>query len=234
MREGTEADTDRHPEYGRFQLDSRATTLSPLNCLIAFNSAGNVMPTLFSPSLERALRFAARRHRHQNRKASDIPYITHPVHVLRILESAGFEDEALLASALLHDVIEDCGVTRDELSEQFNPEIAALVAAVSEQKVDAQGRARSWEDRKRQHLAELADAPLEVQALTLADKLHNLETIALDLAAGTDVWDRFNAPRDRLLWYYEAVIDACIADDPRVQRLAASCRDVLRRLAAAG
>ena len=59
------------------------------------------MSQLFSPLLERALRFAADRHRNQTRKATDIPYITHPISVAWILQRAGFDDEVLLAAALL-------------------------------------------------------------------------------------------------------------------------------------
>ena len=189
---------------------------------------------LFSPLLERALRRAAEAHRHQVRKATDVPYITHPVQVAWILNRAGCDDENWLAAALLHDVVEDCGVTVDSLAQEFSTEIAAIVAALSERKRDASGQPRSWEDRKQEHLAELAAAPRPVRAITLADKLHNLSTIAADLDAGAEVWTRFNAPPARLLWYYGAIIERCAgesaAGDPLLTTLAAACRDVWDRL----
>jgi (p)ppGpp synthase/HD superfamily hydrolase len=188
------------------------------------------MATLYSPLLERALRFAADQHRSQNRKASSTPYITHPMQVAWILERAGFNDESLLAAALLHDVVEDCNVGLMELRKEFSPAIARLVDAMSEQKLDSAGCRRPWEDRKREHLAQLPGATVEVKALMLADKLHNLETIALDLQSGDEVWSRFNAPKERLLWYYTTAVDACAGDDPRLVKLVTACREVLQRL----
>ncbi|MFV0446695.1 MAG: HD domain-containing protein [Planctomycetaceae bacterium] len=184
------------------------------------------MSLLFSPSLERALRFAADRHRHQTRKGGDVPYITHPVQVAWILQRVGFDDEPLLIAALLHDVLEDCGVTRGELDREFSPRIGELVGALSERKRTDGGQPRPWEDRKREHLLELSSAGPEVQALTLADKLHNLATIAHDLQSGMDLWSRFNAPRDRVLWYYDAILNACSAatSDARLATLHAECR----------
>ena len=186
---------------------------------------------LWSPFLEAALRYAALAHQDQRRKGSDTPYITHPVQVATILERAGFTDETLLAAAMLHDVVEDCDITHDQLREEFGSDVADIVAALSERKTDDTGHKRPWEDRKCEHLEHLTDASLAVRALTLADKLHNLETIALDLKSGTDVWSRFNAPKERLLWYYGAVVDRCGSDAPELSELARACRDALGRLA---
>ena len=186
---------------------------------------------LFSPLLERAVRFASEAHRHQMRKGSTVPYISHPIQVAWLLVRAGFTDEALLAAAVLHDVVEDCGVTLEELRQEFSPAVAEIVAKLSERKYDEHGRRRSWEERKREHLAELAAAPLAVRAVALADKLHNLETTALDLSAGEPVWERFNAPRERLLEYYREAIDRCAGGDAELAGLAAACRAALHRLA---
>jgi (p)ppGpp synthase/HD superfamily hydrolase len=186
---------------------------------------------LFSPLLERAVRFASAAHRHQMRKGSAVPYISHPVQVAWILVRAGFTDETWLTAAVLHDVVEDCGVTLEELRREFSPEVAEIVAGLSEQKCDEHGRRRPWEDRKREHLAVLAAAPRAVRAVALADKLHNLETMALDLAAGEPVWERFTAPRERLLAYYREAIDRCGGDDPALAGLTAACRAVLARIA---
>jgi (p)ppGpp synthase/HD superfamily hydrolase len=184
----------------------------------------------FSPLLERALRFAADAHRDQTRKGSDVPYITHPVQVAWILSRTGWNDECLLAAALLHDVLEDCGVEVRELRELFPDSVVETVVAVSERKFDQQGRKRSWEDRKRDHLDEMGGASLNARALTLADKLHNLETIAIDLATGVDVWTRFNAPRERLVWYYSEIIARAAGNEPSLEGLVAACRNALQRV----
>lgn len=163
-----------------------------------------------------------------------MPYITHPVHTAWILQRAGVTDESLLAAALLHDVVEDCGVSVASLQVEFSTDISDMVTALSERKLDAEGRPRPWEDRKRDHLAELQHASLSVRQLTLADKLHNLETIAHDLESGVDVWSRFNAPRERLLWYYSAILTSCRSEDPVSLRLAADYESLLGRIGRPG
>lgn len=193
----------------------------------------NLPGAVFSPNLELALRFAALAHVDQRRKDTKVPYITHPMQVAWLLQRAGFTDEDVLAAALLHDVVEDCEVSLAQLRDEFSPAVADLVAALSERKRDVQGQKRSWEDRKREHLEHLAAAAPGAKAIALADKLHNLATIRLDLQAGQDVWSRFNAPRERLLDYYSRVIAACEdRTDPRNARLADACRAEVNELTA--
>jgi len=75
-----------------------------------------------------AIRFAAEAHRRQSRKDGRTPYIVHPVAVLRRLSSdLGVEDADLLCAAVLHDVIEDSTVTREELELRFGVRVAGWV-----------------------------------------------------------------------------------------------------------
>jgi (p)ppGpp synthase/HD superfamily hydrolase len=62
---------------------------------------------LFSRRYDAALILSAAAHSVQNRKGTSIPYSAHPVHVARLLEQAGVDDEGLLIAGLLHDVLED-------------------------------------------------------------------------------------------------------------------------------
>jgi (p)ppGpp synthase/HD superfamily hydrolase len=78
-----------------------------------------------------ALRFARDRHAGQRRPPGDEPFVGHPVEVAELLQEAGYPDE-VVAAGVLHDVIEDAGVGRDELDERFGPRVAELVTAVSE------------------------------------------------------------------------------------------------------
>ena len=71
------------------------------------------------------------------------------------------------------------------------------------------------------------DAPIEARAIVLADKLHNLTSMELDLRDGRAVWSQFHAEREKVLWYYHATIDTCGSGEPRVEQLAALCREVL-------
>ncbi|RUL85522.1 HD domain-containing protein [Tautonia sociabilis] len=185
---------------------------------------------LLSPRLDLALRSAALWHDGQRRKASPVPYVQHPMAVALILDRLGFDEDVVIA-ALLHDAVEDTDASLDQVRERFGDRVAELVGHCSEQKRDPQGNPRPWADRKRDHLEALRSAPMEARAIVLADKLHNLQSIAADLAAGGPVWDRFNAGRDQVIAGYRAAIDGLSADpDPRIEALARRGRAVLSEI----
>ncbi|MFM9966225.1 MAG: HD domain-containing protein [Planctomycetaceae bacterium] len=186
--------------------------------------------SLFSPLVERAMRVAARSHRQQTRKASDLPYLTHPASVALLLVKAGIADEEILAAALLHDVVEDTDCSLADLAAQFPPKVIELVAALSERKRDDSGQKRSWQDRKIEHLEHIKAASWEARAITLADKLHNLGTMVFDLETDPDLWSHFNAPRDRLCWYYREMIAAAFQEDARLAVLARECSMLVEQL----
>src|SRR5690606_29427690 len=83
------------------------------------------------------------------------------------------------------------------------------------------------EDRKREHLDHMGDAPLAARAIVIADKLHNLRSMVCDLDEGGSLATRFNAPLERIFWYYEAIIDTAAGTDPRLNDLAAAARGAL-------
>ncbi len=179
--------------------------------------------------LEEAMRFAAQAHAGQLRKGSDTPYFEHVAAVGLILDRAGFPEDVVIAG-LLHDVVEDTPVSFEELTTVFGATVSDLVRHCSEKKTDDSGHKRPWIDRKRDHIAALASAPVEARGIILADKLHNLISIELDLRDQRPVWSQFNAAREQVLWYYHATIDLCGQGDPRLEQLAMSCRDVLARV----
>lgn len=186
--------------------------------------------TLFSPLVERAMRIAAQAHRHHHRKGSDLPYITHPAHAAMILLRAGIDDDEILAAALLHDVVEDTEHSLEMLAADFPSKVVQLVAAMTERKHDHDGRKRSWQERKEEHLRHIAAEPWEARAIVLADKLHNLGSMLEDLARGVDLWSRFNAPPERILWYYHEMVAVAEHGDSRLAPLAAECRSLIERL----
>jgi len=185
--------------------------------------------TLLSPQLEQALRFAALCHDGQTRRGDGTPYIAHVVAVAMILERAEFDEDVIIAG-LLHDVVEDTPATLAQVAARFGKKVAEIVRHCSEIKTDERGVKRPWIDRKRDHIAALADAPASARAVVLADKLHNLVSIELDLFQGRPVWSQFHAERHQVLWYYRAMIDRCGADDHRLVQLAEACRQVLSRI----
>ncbi len=177
------------------------------------------------------MRWSAVCHAGQVRKGSDVPYFQHVMAVAMLLDRAGFEEDVVIAG-LLHDVVEDTPATLADVSERFGEAVSSLVSACSEEKLDASGNKRPWIDRKRDHLAAIAQADDSARAVILADKLHNLAAIEVDLEAGVPVWRLFNADRDQILWYYRATLDACSGDDPRLSALVSACRDRLARIEA--
>ncbi len=159
--------------------------------------------------VDRAIELAARAHRQQVRKGTDIPYITHPYAVGMMLARAGCPEE-VIAAGILHDTIEDTWVTLDDIREQFGERVASIVEGCSEP-----DKAAPWEERKRHTLQYLHDAPWEVRVVACADKLHNLRSIARDyLQAGSQVWSRFKRGRREQEWYYRGLAQVLCAPGP--------------------
>jgi (p)ppGpp synthase/HD superfamily hydrolase len=187
---------------------------------------------MFSPLIEKALRLAARMHHGQRRKSSDIPYVTHLAGVALILQRAGFDDDGLIAAALLHDVVEDTDCTLADLAGEFPDDVVGCVRAASEEKLDGEGNKRPWRARKRDHIAQVAASPLEARAIVLADKLHNLGTMLFDVEAGENIWKRFGGSPGDVLEYHREMVAAAAGQDPSLQELADACREMIRRLEA--
>ena len=191
------------------------------------------MSNFMSLNVEQALRLATIAHAGQARRCSAVPYVEHAFAVAWILDRAGFEEDTVVAG-LLHDVVEDTSVTLGEIASRFGPAVAEMVELCSERKTDAQGRKRPWIDRKCDHLAELSSAPVEARAIVLADKLHNLISIEIDVQEGRPVWSEFHAERHQVIWYYQAMLNRCGEGDPRLENLASQCQDHLARIESLG
>ena len=183
----------------------------------------------YPPPFPAAARFAANAHAGQTRKGSGEPYVTHPLGVAAILAAAGHGgDGELLAAACLHDVLEGTAVTPADLAAAFPPRVCELVAGMTERKRDAAGGPVPWETRKAEHRRRLAAGGADLRALALADKLHNLRSLELDLAAGPAAWGLFNAPRGRWLEVARAAVAAYRCD--ATATLADACEATLERL----
>jgi len=138
-----------------------------------------------------AYRLAADAHEGQRRKDDGTPYITHPVAVAELLHDAGFDDE-VVAAALLHDVVEDTEMDRDEIAERFGDRVAELVGALSED-----DGIQDYEDRKREHREQVAESGRDAIAIYIADKLSNLRDMRFIYAEeGEAIASRFKAPLD--------------------------------------
>lgn len=168
---------------------------------------------MFSPKVEAALAFASLRHAGQTRKAGEIPYFTHLVHVALILARLGADDETLTI-ALLHDVIEDTthdpterATVERHIRETWGERVMSAVLSLTEPKRDDQGRRLSWQARKEAYIEQLERAEHPALLVSAADKVHNLETLLESLAVeGEEVWDRFRGGPEETLWFYGAVL----------------------------
>jgi (p)ppGpp synthase/HD superfamily hydrolase len=120
-----------------------------------------------------AATFAAERHARQKRKgAAGEPYVNHLLDVAQLVSAALSEpDTNLVVAALLHDTIEDAGVTRDELVERFGSDVASLVAEVTDDK------SLPKQERKRLQIETAPKKSVRAQAIKLADKISNLRSI---------------------------------------------------------
>jgi (p)ppGpp synthase/HD superfamily hydrolase len=159
--------------------------------------------------LKRALDAAAVWHKDQRRKypSVDVPYVSHVAGVVAILARHGFAEEVLAAGAL-HDVMEDCNVTYDELALAFGPGVAGLVRDVSEP-----DKSLAWEERKRRYVEHFAKKPWEAQAISLADKIDNFLSIARCAADYGDPWAMFKRGKAEQLARF-AALEAKLADLP--------------------
>ncbi|RPI20998.1 MAG: bifunctional (p)ppGpp synthetase/guanosine-3',5'-bis(diphosphate) 3'-pyrophosphohydrolase, partial [Actinobacteria bacterium] len=127
-------------------------------------------------SLHAAYELAKTLHDGQFRATGD-PYIVHPLAVTEILADYGM-DAATLAAALLHDVVEDTGITLDQIREQFGDETADLIDGVT--KLD-RIKFSSREEQQAATIRKMAVAmarDIRVLLIKLADRTHNMRTIA--------------------------------------------------------
>lgn len=124
--------------------------------------------------IRRAYDLADAAHKGETRLTGQ-PFIVHPLSVAYKLASMGIHPN-VVAAGLLHDVIEDTGVTLEEVREQFGDDIATLVDSVTKlKKVKYQGAERYVENLRKMFLAMASD--VRVVFIKFADRLHNLQTL---------------------------------------------------------
>ena len=166
--------------------------------------------TLYSLRFLAALDVAAVMFATTRRKKTRIPYVAHLLGVCAIvLEHGGTEDEAI--AALLHDTLEDITPTKKarRTVRAFGDDVYGIVEGCTDGTPNKKGKKAPWRERKEAYVAALEHEPGPVLLVSAADKLHNARAIVADLrATGDRAWKRFNAPKDDILWYYGALVDA--------------------------
>jgi (p)ppGpp synthase/HD superfamily hydrolase len=160
------------------------------------------LPTARLKLIKNALVFAKEKHKGQHRDdAGQYPYYVHVIRVGRILiEELDERDSDVLIAAMLHDVVEDCEVTPEELSKLFSPRIAKIVASLSE---------NSYTSRH-EYLDHVKNAPTEVKRIKLADRLDNLRSMPKVVAVWPkrDILDYLSETERYLLPYTKDISDS--------------------------
>jgi len=160
---------------------------------------------LEKPKFAEAVRVAAKMFADKTKKGTCIPYISHLLGTCAIaLEHRATEDEAI--AALLHDTIEDIKPTDEARAAvgHFGKEVLRIVEACSDSDTHPKP---PWQERKERYLDRLAREDHAVLLVSASDKLHNARSIVSDLRNhGSSVWERFNAPREKQLWYYRELV----------------------------
>jgi guanosine-3',5'-bis(diphosphate) 3'-pyrophosphohydrolase len=165
-----------------------------------------------APLWRAAAAFAASAHAGQTRKDGRTPYFAHCARVaLTVSAVFGVDDEAILAAALLHDTIEDCGCDVDAIAESFGPGVAGIVACLSKDMRLPEA------ERERAYDAQLAAGPWPARLIKLADVFDNVQ----------ESWDA-DSRRTALERCRRAL---ALADgDPRLASARQAVLDMLRRL----
>lgn len=127
--------------------------------------------------VKRAYYYAEQAHMGQFRRSGE-PYVTHPLAVANILASVHMDYESLIA-AMLHDVIEDTGIAKCAIADQFGDTVADLVDGVSklakiEYETQAEKQAKNF-----QKMALAMAQDLRVIVIKLSDRLHNMRTLGV-------------------------------------------------------
>ena len=189
---------------------------------------------MFTDKINLALKIAAKAHQGQNRKGTNIPYISHPVAVGMIIGQYT-NDETTIVAGILHDILEDVNpavYSETDMRRDFGDEITDIVKDVSEPKTAGQPKL-PWKDRKQSYLKRLSNSYyIEAYLVATADKIHNLIDILNDYHQfGDEIWQRFNASKWDILWYYRAVFDL-IKNEPIPKDLKHQLESLIRRLKA--
>ncbi|MER1986425.1 MAG: HD domain-containing protein [Solibacillus sp.] len=149
-----------------------------------------------------ATQFIAEKYENVYRAGVVVPYTTHLFGVARLLKSAGYREEVVIAG-LLHDCLEDGRADERELRTFFGDEIAKLVKVSTEPDKNI-----VWEQRKKEVLNTIQHKTDEQLAIVLAEKTHNVRAITVEVAQlGEQVWANLKAPKEKQEWYYRSIIE---------------------------
>jgi guanosine-3',5'-bis(diphosphate) 3'-pyrophosphohydrolase len=155
-----------------------------------------------------AAHFAAQKHTNQKRKGEAAePYVNHLIEVAYLVSTASPEaDSNTVIAALLHDTVEDVGVTAAELTERFGPDVASLVLEVTDDK------SLDPAERKRLQVERAPKLSVRAGTIKLADKISNLRGI-LDSPPADWSMER----KQEYFKWGKHVVDGLVAPNPALK-----------------
>lgn len=155
---------------------------------------------MLTEKIHKAIVFAEKAHRKQKRKGSKAPYIIHPLSVALILARLDSEEDVIISS-LLHDTVEDCGVSHEEIRDLFGENVAFLVDEVTE-------KGSGWLERKESIMERIATMSKEALIVKSADMLHNMSDLLLDIEeVGDSAFDKFAVPKEEKIKHCQSVLE---------------------------
>lgn len=144
--------------------------------------------------LEKAAAIAVEGHKEQKRHHG-APYIVHPFMVAQKLIRHGFDDTTV-AAALIHDVLEDTDIEHSRIIDELGQEVYDIVVNLSEDKT------LPWKERKLDYIEKVRNGSKETQAVSLSDKIHNIENMRTAYEEmGDELWTKFGRGKEERLWF---------------------------------
>ncbi len=147
------------------------------------------------------------------RKCENYPAILHSLEAATIAQTVTNETEVVVA-AVLHDTVEDAGISIEEIREKFGERVAELVASETENKRPEKPSSETWKIRKQEAITFLENTDdLGVKAIYLGDKLSNLRSLYRSkLIFGEALWNNFHQNDPEMhKWYYTSILN-CLKD----------------------
>ena len=155
-----------------------------------------------------AIIFSTKAHDGMRRKRCNAPYVLHPMEVGAIIGTMT-DDQEVIAAGILHDTVEDAGITLEEIEDRFGKRVAKLVASETEDQRGGLSPEQTWRIRKEETLEILRSADdIGISMLWIGDKLSNIRAIYRDfLVEGNAVWSNFHQKDASVqAWYYRSIL----------------------------
>jgi guanosine-3',5'-bis(diphosphate) 3'-pyrophosphohydrolase len=163
-------------EIARTEQHLRAVSAPPVTISTLLEKVRSYSPEGAEQRIAEAYNVAHAAHRGQTRKSGE-PFVYHPLAAADILADLHL-DPTTIAAAILHDVLEDTDVTKEELEEKFGSELAEIVDGVTKLKRLPSGNLEEAQAESLRKMIVAMSRDVRVIIIKLADRLHNMRTLA--------------------------------------------------------